>query len=135
MRAQMSTPKLTNAQEMFNGCTNLESVNLGNAHINVGTLYRMFYKCKNLKSVDMSRVTSDGTIKNFPQTFDGCSSLEFLDIRTLNIWGVSNAIKAFNEVPANCVIIVKDINIKNIILGLRSDLTNIKTAEEWEAEQ
>jgi len=126
---------ITNVQEMFNGCTNLESVNLGNAHININSLYRMFYNCKNLKSVDMSQVTSDVTINQLPQVFDGCTSLKFLDIRSLFIWGVSNSIKVFNGVPADCVIIVKDSSIKNVVLGLRSDLTNVKTVEEWEAEQ
>lgn len=126
---------ITNVQEMFNGCTNLESVNLGNAHINTNTLYRMFCNCKNLKSVDMSQVTSDATINQLPQVFDGCTSLNFLDIRSLFIWGVSNSIKVFNGVPADCVIIVKDSSIKNVVLGLRSDLTNVKTVAEWEAEQ
>jgi surface protein len=126
---------ITNVQEMFNGCSNLESVNLGNAHLNTNTLYRMFYNCKKLKSVDMSQVTCDKTINQLPQMFDQCASLEFLDIRNLFIWGVSNAINAFRGVPANCVIIVKDASIKNVVLGLRSDLKNVKTVAEWEAEQ
>ena len=132
--AGKETP-ITNVQEMFNGCSNLESVNLGNAHLNTNTLYRMFYNCKKLKSVDMSLVTCDKTINQLPQVFDQCSSLEFLDIRNLFIWGVSNAVNAFRGVPANCVIIVRDASIRNVVLGIRSDLTNIKTAEEWEAEQ
>ena len=126
---------ITNVQEIFRDSPKLESVDFGNAHLDTDSIYRMFYNCSGLKSVDMSQVTNDKYIKQMGNMFYQCTSLQFVNISSLQIGSGTTAINVFAGVPANVEIIVMDDTAKSTIQGMRSDFTNIKTKAEWEAEQ
>ena len=52
---QINTTNVYNMEELFNGCTSLQSVNLSGINTsNVTMMGGLFYNCKSLKSVDVS---------------------------------------------------------------------------------
>jgi len=93
-------------------------------------LSNMFYGCTYLTSIDMSHFVVD--VSNLLSAFYNCSSLMFLDIRNMTLTSVSQTTNAFNNVPSNCLIIVKDQAQKTWMNSNFSTLTNVKTAEEYE---
>ena len=67
--------------------------------------------------------------------FIQASHLEFLDIRCFILSGItSTPSNAFNSVPANCEIIVKDDTEKAWMNTKFPNLTNVKTVAEYEAQ-
>jgi hypothetical protein len=72
------------------------------------------------------------------QTFMGCTSLEYLDIRNMNLASntsyTANSMNAFDGVPTNCTIIVKDASNRTYIKNSYPNFTNIYTVAEWQAQ-
>jgi hypothetical protein len=61
------------------------------------------------------------------------TKLELLDVRKGKFSSTNLTSIHFADIPANCLIIVKDNTERNAILNkYRSDLTNIKTVAEYE---
>jgi surface protein len=117
---------------MFNGCQSLKSVNFGNINITLATnLSAMFYNCYALTELDLSKwETTKAT--NMSQMFCNCRALTKLDIRNFTFTKVTSYNNMFKDVPADCLIIVKDDTTKEWVLARRSDLTNVKTVAELE---
>lgn len=150
-------------ENMFYGCTYLRTLNLGEFNASLTRVASMFYGCANLTSLDLHNITGEEVetcasmfngcsklksvdLRNFnagnrassklkiTTMFNGCSSLEYLDIRSMNFENIGSSTSFLNGVPANCEIIVKDDTAKSWIKKHRSDLTNVKTVAEYEAE-
>ena len=65
---------------MFDGCSNLTSINLSNFKTpSVKTMSCMFLNCKKLTSLNVSSFNTS-TVSTFYRMFDGCSSLTSLDL-------------------------------------------------------
>ena len=86
----------TSFANMFDSCTNLESVTFGTDFntTNVTSMFYMFNDCHNLTSIDVSNFnTSNVTIMD--AMFGGCFSLSVLDLSNFNTSQVTNMISMF----------------------------------------
>lgn len=95
----------------------------------------MFDGCTNLKKLDLSNFVVNTNSLNLNYWLNNCIKLEILDVRNMNLTKSSSTNGVLTGIPADCEIIVKDTDNKNWFLSRRSDLTNVKTVEEYEAEQ
>ncbi len=159
--ANVDTSNIKDFGEIFNNCTKLTQLNLSNWNMNNATsTYQMFGYCYALTKVDLSGfvgknvtamnnmflscsklteiILKDFNSQNVTSTryAFSCATLQKLDIRS---WGLpvsklKDISYMFNNVPSTCLIIVKDQTAKNWVTALRSDLTNVKTLEEYQAE-
>ena len=158
--SNIDTSNVTDMRSMFNGCSNLTSLDLSNFNTsNVTDMSSMFSKCSNLTYLDLSNFNTSKVmdissmfancsnltsldLSNFNEIsstdmhsiFNGCSNLTYLDIRNFNFTRVVSDGNMFDKVPSNCEIIVKDDTAKKWILARRRDFTNVKTVVEKEAE-
>lgn len=96
---------------------------------NVTNMQNMFYSCSSLTSLDLSNfITSN--VRNISRMFQNCSSLTSLDIRNFDFSNVTSYLDMFFDVPADCLIIVKDDTAKTWITSKFTTLTNVKTVAE-----
>ncbi|MBQ6156303.1 MAG: Cna B-type domain-containing protein [Bacteroidales bacterium] len=68
-----------NVRSMFENCTRLTTVKFGNGGFNIvkdANLQAMFQNCISLKEIDLSAMTSNGTVWNMTYMFSGCTALE-----------------------------------------------------------
>ena len=66
---------------MFALCTKLTSVDISTIDFsNIKTVYRMFYQCKGLNSINISNHTNLSGIEDFNGMFMGCTNLNTVDI-------------------------------------------------------
>lgn len=86
-------------------------------------------KIVNLPNLEIGNITTT----NF--AFQTANTLQHLDIRKLEFDNVTTYNNMFSGVPNNCEIIVKDDTQKTWITSRFSNLTNVKTVAEYEAEQ
>ena len=90
-----------------------------------------------LTTIDLSTITSS-SVTNIRRIFMSCEGATKIDIRGISLDNVINDINkyeyAFRGVPNNCEIIVKDNTAKTFITTNWSNLTNVKTLAEYEAE-
>ena len=104
-----------NLRSMFEGCINLKYI-IFNLNILNGqtSAYRMFYNCKSLTSVDLSRLNMS-TISTFNEMFYNCISLKSIDISNFK----PNNLKGMKNVFENCIslsyINVNDLYTHNVI--------------------
>lgn len=132
--SNFSNGNLTNAEYMFNGCSALKELRLDNFNTSkITKMSNMFATCSSLKILDLSNFDTSNTT-SMSSMFIQCSSLEKLDIRNFTFGKVQYTNSMFSYVPANCLIIVKSDTEKTKVLSIRSDLTNVKTLAEYQAE-
>lgn len=78
--AEIIVSGMTNAGGMFNGCTNLTSVNLKNLDTSIITdMGGMFWDCSSLKSLDLTSFDTSN-VANMTAMFKRCTSLTSLDL-------------------------------------------------------
>ena len=91
---------------------------------NVTNMYWMFFYCESLKKLDISHFdTSNVTDMN--GMFYSCRSLTSLDVSHFDTANVTNIRAMFDSVPTDSQILVKDEVMKNWVLGVRNNLTNV----------
>jgi surface protein len=104
----------------------------------VENMRELFYLRSGLTSLDLSSFDTPA-LTNTYRMFSGCTHLMFIDMRNMTFTNITYSLDMFgagaNAVPDNCEIIVKDQTQKNWITTNFSRLTNVKTVEEYEAEQ
>lgn len=157
-----NTQNVTNMKNIFSGCSKLQTITHNLNMSNVDNMEGMFGNCTSLREVDFSNVPSKTSINTMYGMFSGCTKIEIIDLSGFNINSIStlgytfsncrnlnkldvrgikfssagyNPGSMFQNVPANCEIIVKDDTQKNWVLTQRSDFTNVKTVAEYETEQ
>lgn len=118
---------------MFQNCkwTYIPKVST-NRTINNLFLNNMFQNCEHVTSLDLSGMV--GSVGRISNTFNGCSSLQHLDIRGLKISDASLYSATFNSVPIDCEIIVKDTTEKLWLATKFPSLINVKTVADYEAQ-
>ena len=130
--SSFNTSKVTNMQRMFSVCTNLTNLNLSSFNTDkVTNMYMMFYACNNLTSLNLSNFDTSN-VTNMSYMFEGCKNLTHLDIRNFDFSKVTSHNGIFNQVPTNCLIIVKDNTAKEWITSKFTTLTNVKIVAELE---
>lgn len=117
---------------MFSGCKwlYLPKVSTNGTKNNLFLNY-MFSNCTVVTSLDLSGM--NGTVGRMSSTFAGCSSLKHLDIRGLIMHDCSMYSSAFNSVPTDCEIIVKDTIEKLFLATNFPSLSNVKTVADYES--
>lgn len=120
----------------FSQLKNAEVIDLSDSPetAKASTLENMFHKSAKLKRIIFPNLVR-GTCRSIYRIFDGCTSLEYLDVRSFPFEYSSlksSLSSAFTDVPTNCEIIVKDDTTRDAILALWPELTNIKTVAEIE---
>jgi surface protein len=117
---------------MFESCSGLTNLDVSNFNTsNVTNMSYMFCTCSGLTNLDLSNfITSNVT--NMSAMFRYCKSLTNLDIRKFGFTKVTNYSGMFDEVPIDCLIIVKDETAKEWITSKFTTLTNVKTVAELE---
>lgn len=95
-------------------------------------MQNMYQNCSNVKVIDLSEL--EGPAYRLGSTFNGCSSLEKIDIRKMTIGSGATYSSMLNSVPTTCLIIVKDDTTKTWFNTNFSSYTNVKTAAEYDAE-
>lgn len=86
----------------------------------------------NLKTIELPGLTGVGV--TFTNTFVHCTGLEKLDIRDMLFSGGVNTNILGNDIPNNCLIIVKDATEKAALQTGMPRFTNIMTVAEYEAQ-
>ena len=125
---------LSNVKDMFHTCSLLTSINLKNFNtVNLTSLEYMVFKCIKLEEVDFSSFITTN-VTSIAYLFSECTSLKKIDIRNFTFERLNRTYDAFKNIPTNCLIIVKSDVEKSTILSIRSDLTNVKTLAEYQAE-
>ena len=110
---------------MFQYCTNLTNVDLSNFKTsNVTNMTAMFYGCSSLQTIDISNFDTS-KVKFIGTMFYGCSSLMDLSLCDFNISNLTYYGEMFTGIPSNCLIKVKSQTMKDWVLSVRSDLTNV----------
>ena len=113
--------------------TKISTIDLSNFKThNATSLSYMFANCT-ATSIDLSNFEI-GNATNTSRMF-WCGYLQHLDIRKMEFDNVSNDTQMFLAVPNNCEIIVKNDTQKTWITTRFSNLTNVKTVEEYNAER
>lgn len=80
--SHFNTEKVGNMSNMFNGCTKLRDLNISSFNTeNVTNMYGMFYGCSSLDTLDLSHFNTRYVRKDgMNYMFNGCSSLSSLDV-------------------------------------------------------
>ena len=134
--SNFDTSNVTSMKEMFRGCVNLSTLDFSGFDTrNVQTMEGMFRGCEQgLTELDLSTFETPNLTRTIDM-FLYCWHLTKLDIRKMTFDNVTNYTTMFNGIPNNCEIIVKDDTQKSWITSKWSNLTNVKTVAEYEAEQ
>ena len=154
----LNISNVTTMYEMFSGCSKLKSLDLSNFNtIQATNMEKMFYSCSELTSLDLSNfntskvtnmkgvfngcnaltsldlsVFDTSKVTNMSSMFSWCSALKNLDIRNFTFDKVTSYSNMFNNVPTDCLIIVKSDTEKEWITSKFTTLTNVKTVAEYE---
>ena len=117
---------ITTFNSTFFNCTSLEEVNLETLGTCTGANFNtagMFNYCPSLKKINLSNfnATTWATANNM---FRNCTSLEELDISNISTTPNSKQ-NMFENVPANCLIYVKDQSMKDWFTTNFPSLTNV----------
>ena len=134
--SQWDVSTITSFRGLFYGCENLKEIDMSNWTIseNAGAINLIFKYCSSLKRADLSCFNG---AYNIGELFNGCTSLEFMDIRGIDLVNsgyVTGQNFFIKNVPLNCEIIVADQTQKDFMTTTFSSYTNVKTAAEYEAE-
>ena len=86
----LNTANVTNMYRMFYECNKLSSLDLSNFNTaNVTNMEEMFYSCQNLSSLDLSKFNTE-KVTNMNSMFESCSALSSLDLSNFNTANVES---------------------------------------------
>ena len=71
--------RVNRLKNLFEDCSNLEKITFSNSFGAIDSMYRTFYNCNKLTSIDLSVFDTSG-VSDMQQLFKGCNSLTFLDL-------------------------------------------------------
>lgn len=135
--SNFNTSKVTNMTSMFAYCSKLTALDVNNFNTSkVIAMSGMFQNCSKLTTLDLSNWYTNN-VANVTNMFSGCNSLTKLDIRNFTFTKLTASYtysNMFNGVPDDCLIIVKDDTAKSWVTSKFSNLTNVETIAEYEAE-
>ena len=126
---ELSSSGLTSLKDMFNTCTNLQSVSLAGMNTsNVTTTENMFSDCNSLQNIDWGNITLSST--NCRHMFQTCSSLETIDLSHCNFTEVTDCGYMFSECSSLTTIDLSKCNLEcGSTLDLKYMFTNCTSLE------
>ena len=134
----LNTSNVTDMTLMFNGCSNLTSLDVSHFNTdNVTEMRYMFGDCRNLTSLDVSHFNTRN-VQDMTNMFDGCSGLTNLDLRNFDTSSVTEMSHMFEDCTSLISLDVSSFNtskvsfFNNIFAGCTSltslDITNFDTS-------
>lgn len=94
---RLETSGVTSMLNMFNGCSNLLSLDLsGFDTTSVTKIHQMFSGCSALQEINLSGLTFKG-MTSLESLFDGCKSLKQIDVSGIDASLVTNFIDVFSN--------------------------------------
>ena len=126
---ELSSSGLTSLKDMFNTCTNLQSVSLAGMNTStVTTTENMFSDCNSLQNIDWGNITLSS--KNCRHMFQTCSSLETIDLSHCDFTGVTDCGYMFSKCSSLTTIDLSTCNLKcGSTLELKWMFTNCTSLE------
>ena len=135
----LNTEKVTEMDNMFNGCSALTSLDLTKFNTaNVEFMYHMFNGCSALTSLDLTKFNT-ANVTDMSFMFKGCSALKSLDLTNFNTAKVTNMSFMFSGCSALTSLDLTNFNTANVTdmssmfsgcSALKSlDLTKFNTAK------
>ena len=124
--------KLRNLESFFENCKNLKTIK-GISYLNtseVKTMRRMFNGCSSLESLDLSGFNTE-KVMDMLEMFGDCSSLTSLDISSFNTEKVTNMMNMFCRCSSLTSLDVSCFNTKNVnnMCGLFYGLESLVTLD------
>ena len=134
----LNTSNVTDMTLMFNGCSNLTSLDVSHFNTdNVTEMRYMFGDCRNLTRLDVSHFNTRN-VQDMTNMFDGCSGLTNLDLRNFDTSSVTEMSHMFEDCTSLISLDVSSFNtskvsfFNNIFAGCTSltslDITNFDTS-------
>ncbi len=106
---------MTDASELFSGCSNLKSVDLSGFDTSkVNDMQLMFYACSSLSSLDLSRLNTANVTKMLDM-FMGCNSLTSLDLSHFNTSNVTDMRFMFSDCSNLSSINISSFDTSNVV--------------------
>nr|DAG62813.1 MAG TPA: protein of unknown function DUF285 [Caudoviricetes sp.] len=113
-QATVTCKNVTNMGDMFNGCSELTSIDLSNFDTSkVKNMNWLFYDCISLVSADLSNLNTSNVIK-MNGMFYSCRNLTLLDISNFNTSKVTDMAYMFNYCRSLASIDVSSFNTSNV---------------------
>ena len=133
--SEWNTSNVTNMSNMFTYCESITELDLSNFDTSkVTNMSDIFNGMSNLTSLNLSSWDTSN-VTNMNYMFYNCKKLQHLDIRNFTFDKVTGSTYTFHYMmPNNCLIIVKGETEKQWVLARNSNLKNVKTVAEYEAE-
>ncbi len=125
--SNFNTSNVTYMSYMFNGCSNLTSLNLYNFNTsNVVDMAWMFYDCRRLTSLNISNFNTSN-VTNMLCMFAGCSSLTSLNLSNFNTANVTSMNGMFYECNNLTSLNLSHFNTGNVtdMLGMFFNCNNL----------
>ena len=93
------TVKYIFANSLFESCSKLKNINLSPlAKAPIATMNRMFFGCTSLETLDLSMLKYNTSIlSDFSEVFNGCTNLQSLDLSSFSMRQISKAINPFQR--------------------------------------
>lgn len=109
------TIDMATCNNMFNGCENLESIDLtGIKTDKVESMVRMFFNCGKLQSLDVSKLNTS-SVTDMWYMFAGCSSLTSLDLSNFNTSEVEKMHSMFERCSSLTSLDLSSFSTRNVI--------------------
>ena len=108
LTGKFSTDSVTTMHCMFMGCSKLEELDLSNfTNPKVQQMSAMFKNCSSLKSIDLTNFGTE-SVSTMAEMFEGCKALEGLDVSSFN----TIKVKEINRMFCDCAKL-KSLNLDN----------------------
>ena len=110
----LNTRNVTSMRNMFDACSNLESLDLSNFDTqNVIYMNYMFYGCSKLTSLNLSKFNNQ-KVTGMISIFEGCSGLKSLNLSKFNTQSVTNMSNMFYGCSGLTSLDLSNFNTQNV---------------------
>ncbi len=110
----LNTSNVTNMSNMFDGCTDLKSIDVSNFDTsNVTNMNDMFYGCYELTNLDV-RNFNTSKVTDMSEMFEGCKSLKELDVRNFDTSEVTDMSNMFSFCTSLTKLDLSHFNTSNV---------------------
>ena len=110
----LNTRNVTSMRNMFDACSNLESLDLSNFDTqNVIYMNYMFDACSNLESLDLSKFNNQ-KVTGMISMFEGCSGLKSLNLSKFNTQSVTDMSNMFYGCSGLTSLDLSNFNTQNV---------------------
>ena len=110
----LNTRNVTSMRNMFDACSNLESLDLSNFDTqNVIYMNYMFYGCSKLTSLNLSKFNNQ-KVTGMISMFEGCSGLKSLNLSKFNTQSVTNMSNMFYGCSGLTSLDLSNFNTQNV---------------------